>query len=252
MGSAKVADLEVATSYGAYLRLDELLTLQRPLAQPSAHDELLFIVVHQAYELWFRLLLHELAEARDALLDGDAYRPRLLLERCQVVERLMVSQFDVLDTLSPQGFLEFRAALADTSGAESAQFRAIERLSGSAEPRPPADGDGETRPAHPPTLWEGFLALLRRAGYAVELPLERRDALLDVARDPRRRELWQVAEGLLGHDQGWSLWRGRHALLVERQIGAKPGTGGSSGVGYLRSRQHHRFFPELWEVRGRL
>lgn len=241
MASPEAVDERVTLSYGDYLRLDDLLTLQRPLAQPPAHDELMFIVAHQVYELWFRLLLHELTAARDAMLAGQVHRPRPMLERCSVIERQMVSQFDLLDTLSPLGFLEFRAALSSASGVQSAQFRDIEFLSGGGRGR-----------LHEPSLWDGFLTVLAAAGFTVDGPAGRRDALRTIARRDEHRDLWQLAEGLLDHDQAWSLWRGRHALMVERQIGAKSGTGGSSGVGYLRSRVHHHFFPELWEVRSQL
>jgi tryptophan 2,3-dioxygenase len=259
MASPKVRE-RVASSYDDYLRLNELLTLQRPLAQPPAHDEMLFIVVHQVYELWFRLLLHELTTARDAMFAGHVHRPRLLLERSRVIERQMISQFDLLDTLSPLGFLEFRSTLAGTSGFESAQFREIEMISGWSDARYLAElnglyPDGELgllERAGQASLWDGYLSLLTTAGFTVDQPASRADALFMVSTDPQHRDLWLLAEGLLDHDQGWTLWRGRHALMVERQIGAKIGTGGSPGVTYLRSREHHHFFPELWEVRGRL
>jgi tryptophan 2,3-dioxygenase len=247
--------------YTDYLCLPRLLDSQRPLAVPPAHDELMFIVVHQAYELWFRLLLHELTAARDAMLAGAADRACTLLERCHRVERLMLAQMDLLDSLSPAGFLEFRSVLGEASGFQSAQFREIELLSGWKEHRWLAAMPGQSaseraalrRRYAEPSLWDGFLAALTAAGHDVSEPGPRTEVLLRLAGSATSEPvLWRLAEVLLDHDQAWSLWRGRHALLVERQIGFKPGSGGSSGAGYLRSRRDRHFFPELWDVRSLL
>jgi tryptophan 2,3-dioxygenase len=228
---------------------------------PAAHDELLFIVVHQAYELWFRLLLHELDAARDAMLAGEMERPCALLERCHAVERLMLTQMDVLDTLSPAGFLEFRSALEEASGFQSAQFREIEFVSGWKDRRYLSGQPGQAAAERDrlrlrfaePSLWDGFRAALAAAGHDVSDPDRRADVLLDLARaGTSRPPLWRLAEALLDHDQAWSLWRGRHVLLVERQVGVKPGTGGSAGAAYLRTRRDQHFYPELWDVRSRL
>lgn len=247
-------------TYGSYLRLTELLAIQHPVAVPPAHDELMFIVVHQVYELWFRLLLHELTAARDAMLAGDADRARATLKRCRAVERLMVSQVDVLDTMAPTAFLEFRPALAGASGMQSTQFREIEFLSGWKDPRYLRIlrlSDKEQQRLRDrlgqPSLWEAFLSLLSRAGLPVEPEDRRRASLVALARGgAAHRELWQVAEGLLDHDQAWSLWRSRHAVLAERQLGSRSGSGGTTGVDYLRSRERRHFYYELWEVRGQL
>jgi tryptophan 2,3-dioxygenase len=248
-------------SYRTYLGLPELLDAQQPLAEPPAHDEMIFIIVHQTAELWFKLLLHELTAVRDAMLDGDARRARELLDRCRAIERHVVSQVDLLDTLSPMRFHEFRSALEPASGIQSTQFREIEFLSGWNDERYlrslPGLSSGERdvlrRRLREPNLWEAFVRLLARAGLAINSPAVRRGTLLTLARgDTPRGELWDVAEGLLDHDQAWSLWRGRHAIMVERQIGSKTGTGGSNGVAYLRARQDEHFYPELWEVRSRL
>jgi len=245
--------------YADYLQLSSLLDIQRPLAVPPAHDELMFIVVHQAYELWFRLLLHELTAARDAMLHGAAERAVTLLERCHRVERLMLAQVDVLDSLSPAGFREFRSALGTASGFESAQFREIEFLSGWKEIRYLAPVSGRAvaeraalrRRYAEPSLWDAFLAALTVAGHDVSEPGPRTQVLLRLARS-EPSGLWRLGEALLDHDQAWTLWRGRHVLLVERQIGAAPGTGGSSGAAYLRPRRDRHFFPELWDVRSLL
>jgi tryptophan 2,3-dioxygenase len=235
--------------YRTYLRITELLGLQQSLT--STHDELLFIIVHQAYELWFRLILHELEAARDAMLGGDAYWPLRQLHRVVVVERLLMMQVDVLDTMAPQEFLRFRSELAPASGFQSVQFREIEFLSGLKDARYLArietTADEESRLRRrldEPSLWDAFGELLRTRHVS---------SLQDLFWDrPRLGDLFELSEALLDHDQAFSLWRARHVQMVERQIGAKPGTGGSAGVGYLRATLGKRFFPELWELRSRL
>jgi len=247
-------------SYGGYLRLPELLAQQVPRSS-SAHDELLFIVVHQAYELWFKLLLHELDDARDRMLAGDSYLPRLRLNRAHVVERVLIEQIDVLETMTPQDFLRFRALLAPASGFQSVQFRELEFVSGAPDPRyldrlshaTDAERARLARRLAEPTLWDGFLALLAKAGLDVATPEARRAAL--VALTGERAEygpLWDLAEALVEHDALCARWRQRHVLMVERQIGTKSGTGGSTGAPYLRQRLDLRFYPELWELRDSL
>jgi tryptophan 2,3-dioxygenase len=248
-------------TYGAYLHLAELLDQQVPESSPPAHDELLFITIHQVYELWFKLLLAELTDARDRMLAGEAYLPRVRLERCLSIERVLIAQVDVIDTMTPQDFLVFRNKLAPASGFQSAQFREIEFLSGLRDPgylrrfRGLAGPERErlARRLAEPSLWDGFLAVLGHAGFAVETAEERFEAYGRIAHDRERYgPLWDLAEALVDHDQAWSLWRARHVLMAERQIGTKPGTGGSAGGAYLRSRIELRFYPELWELRSRL
>jgi tryptophan 2,3-dioxygenase len=248
-------------TYGGYLRLPQLLDQQVPESTPPAHDELLFITIHQAYELWFKLLLWELTDARDRMFSGESYLPRVRLERCHVIERLLVHQVDVIDTMTPQDFLEFRNKLAPASGFQSVQFREIEFLSGLKDPgyverfRGLSDVERErlVQRLGEPSLWDGFLATLTKAGFDVGTPTARFDALTRIAHDRERYgALWDLAEALIAHDQAWSLWRARHVLMAERQIGTKPGTGGSAGGTYLRSRIELRFYPELWELRSRL
>ena len=248
-------------TYGAYLRLSDLLDQQVPESNPPAHDELLFITIHQVYELWFKLLLAELSDARDRMLAGEAYLPRVRLARARVVEDLLIKQVDVIDTMTPQDFLAFRSKLAPASGFQSAQFREIEFLSGLRDPgylrrfRGLTDGERErleTRLSEP-SLWDGFLAVLRHAGFPVSTSDERFAAYARIAGDRAQfGPLWDLAEALVDHDQAWSLWRARHVLMAERQIGTKTGTGGSAGGAYLRSRVELRFYPELWELRSRL
>jgi tryptophan 2,3-dioxygenase len=248
-------------TYGEYLRLADLLDQQVPESSPPAHDELLFITIHQVYELWFKLLLAELTDARDRMLAGESYLPRVRLARCHAVERVLIGQVDVIDTMTPQDFLVFRNKLAPASGFQSAQFREIEFLSGLRDPRylrrfrGLTDGEQARlrRRLTEPSLWDGFLAVLRHAGFEVGEPEQRFAAYRAIAGDRERYgPLWDLAEALVDHDQAWSLWRARHVLMAERQIGTKAGTGGSAGGAYLRPRIELRFYPELWELRSRL
>jgi len=248
-------------TYGEYLQLGGLLEAQAPESDPPAHDELLFITIHQVYELWFKLLLHELTDARDRMLAGETYLPRLRLERCISIERVLVGQVDVIDTMTPQDFLAFRNKLAPASGFQSAQFREIEFLSGLKDEGflRRFRGLSEVERAHlqrrltEPSLWDAYLATVRRAGFDTKTIEDRFSAYLRIARDREQfGPLWDLAEALVAHDQAWSLWRARHVLMAERQIGTKPGTGGSAGGAYLRSRLELRFYPELWEMRSRL
>jgi tryptophan 2,3-dioxygenase len=248
-------------TYGDYLRLSDLLQAQLPESSPPAHDELLFITIHQVYELWFKLLLAELTDARDKMFEGDAYVPRIRLERCHTVERVLIQQVDVIDTMTPQDFLAFRNKLAPASGFQSSQFREIEFLSGLKDPGflrrfrglSDAERDRLVRRLDEPSLWDGYLRVLEKAGFPVGTDEERFTAYATIAHDRTRYgQLWDLAEAMIQHDQGWALWRARHVLMAERQIGTKPGTGGSAGGAYLRSRIELRFYPELWELRSRL
>jgi tryptophan 2,3-dioxygenase len=245
--------------YGSYLHISELLGQQQLLSE--AHDELLFITIHQAYELWFKELLFELESVRDAMYAGDCYTARHLLQRVAVIEQVLVEQIAILFTMTPQDFMEFRSLLAPASGFQSVQFREMEFISGHKDPaflrRVPLASEEEKarlqRRLDEPTLWEAFCALMQSRGMDMGSEHTRRDSLLRVARDRSTYgELWDVAEGLLDHDQLCSQWRSRHLDMVERQIGTKSGTGGSSGAPYLRGRLPVRFYPELWELRGYL
>jgi tryptophan 2,3-dioxygenase len=252
---------ESALTYGDYLAVPELLSLQRLRSDPPVHDELLFIVVHQAYELWFKQLLFELGSIRDRMIAGDAERARHELTRVSAIERVLIEHLRVLETMSPQDFLEFRSLLTPASGFQSVQFREVEFVSGLKDRRFVRDLAGEpedlarlARRLDEPTVWDGFVALLERHGLG--MPEDDEDArtasLLRLAREPAHAPLFAVAEGLLDHDEAFAEWRYRHVLMVEREIGSKPGTGGSAGVEYLRSTLHKRFFPELWGLRSHL
>jgi tryptophan 2,3-dioxygenase len=236
-------------SYGSYLKISELLALQDGLSKE--HDELLFIVAHQVYELWFKVVLFELEAARDRIDSDDIFFARHYLQRVHVIERLLIEQIEVLETMSPQDFLAFRSQLAPASGFQSVQFREIEFLSGLKEPKYLARLEStaeETarlrRRLDEPSLNDAFHHLLERRGSPT---------LLDVFRDREHHgDLFDLCEALLDHDEAFAHWRARHVLMVERQIGGKTGTGGSSGAEYLRSTLGKRFYPELWDVRSQL
>ena len=246
-------------TYGSYLRVGQLLDQQRLESDPPAHDELLFITIHQVYELWFKLMLHELDEARVAMSEGRLSWARHLLRRVVAIENVLVTQLAVLETMTPQDFLAFRSKLAPASGFQSVQFRELEFLSGAKDPGFLRRFQGLTseerlrleRRLEQPSLWDAFVDAIRAAG----LPTGDDDALLQslltIARDrATHADLWELAEALLDHDEGAVVWRSRHVLMVERQIGTKSGTGGSSGSPYLRSRIEVRYFPLLWELRS--
>jgi tryptophan 2,3-dioxygenase len=253
-------------SYGSYLRVDALLDQQHPESSPPAHDELLFITIHQVYELWFKLLLHELSTVRDLLMTGGAsaqamWTARHLLRRVEQVEQVLIAQLPVLETMTPQDFLDFRSLLAPASGFQSVQFRELEFLSGLKDPAflqrlraaTPQERERLQRRLDEPTLWDGLRAALGARGLAGATDDEIRASLLVVARDRASYgDLWDVSEGLLSHDELSAQWRALHATVVERQIGYKPGTGGSAGTSYLRGRRDLRFFPLLWELRTAL
>ncbi|RBQ17038.1 tryptophan 2,3-dioxygenase [Spongiactinospora rosea] len=243
-------------SYGAYLRLPDLLAQQVP--QSSAPDELLFITVHQVYELWFKLLLHELEQARDAMAEGELWLAGHKFRRVHAIERVLVEQVEVLETMTPQDFLEFRALLAPASGFQSVQFRELEFLSGAKDAayleRFRGASDAEVarlrRRLSEPTLWDAYLTALSRRGLPISDD-EIMESLLTVARDRGSHDdLWRLAEDLLTHDETAAHWRMRHVQMVERQIGTKSGTGGSTGAPYLRGRTLLHYFPLLWELRS--
>ncbi len=219
-------------------------------------------MVHQVFELWFKELLFELESIRDHMMRGEPQRARHYLERVHAIERVLISQIPVLESMSPQDFLEFRSHLAPASGFQSVQFREIEFISGLKDPRyldRIASDDTERRRLErrleEPTLWEGFCKMLELRGLPMPLDDEemRRDSLLRIARDrDSYNDEFHVSEALLTHDELFAMWRYRHVLMVERQIGGKTGTGGSTGVTYLRSTLDKRFYPDLWDLRSYL
>jgi tryptophan 2,3-dioxygenase len=236
-------------SYGSYLKVPELLALQQGLS--DEHDELLFIVAHQVYELWFKVVLFELEAARDRIDADDIFFARHHLRRVYVIEKLLVEQIEVLETISPQDFLAFRSQLAPASGFQSVQFREIEFLSGLKEPKylarieaTPEETSRLRRRLDEPSVDDAFHGLVERRGSP---------SLLDIFRDREHNgDLFDLCEALLDHDEAFAHWRARHVLMVERQIGSKTGTGGSTGAQYLRTTLGKRFYPELWDVRSHL
>lgn len=247
-------------SYGSYLKVEELLGLQHPLSRPEHHDELLFIIIHQVYELWFKQLLHELRAVVEALDRDELLRIAKYFRRIHTIQRLLEQQVDVLETMTPQEFNAFRDNLNPASGFQSTQFRELEFLSGvrrtetlqyietSARNR----AQLERRLAEP-SLYDAVKALLSRRGFATQT----HDALIDTyktiyANPQANYDLYLLLEDLIEYDERFLLWRGRHIRMVERMIGAKKGTGGSLGAAYLATTLEHRFFPELWEVRTHL
>jgi tryptophan 2,3-dioxygenase len=247
-------------SYGSYLKVDELLDLQRPLSQPAHHDELLFIVIHQVYELWFKQLLHELDAAIAALDRDELLRVAKCFRRIHTIQRLVEQQVDVLETMTPQEFNQFRDNLNPASGFQSIQFREIEFLCGvrRTETLRYIESDDEQRARldrrlREPSLYDHVKSLLARRGFDVSTS----DATTETFRQiyvesEKHYELYLLLEDLIEFDERFLLWRGRHVRMVERMIGMRRGTGGSPGVSYLQDTLSYRFFPELWAVRTHL
>lgn len=263
----------MALTYGDYLKLDELLALQAPRSAGPAgaaeHDELLFIVIHQVYELWFKEVLHELTYLQGALETGDDATAMSTLKRVLTILKILVGQIDVLETMTPVSFLSFRDRIETASGFESVQFREVEFVLGHKRPamiarQPDAAARARLEALLPrPAVWDSFLRYLARLGYPIPESALGRDvtqppgedsALQDVLvriyrEEPRTREL---CERLVDLDEGIQEWRYRHVKMVERTIGTKPGTGGSPGAEYLRATLFKPLFPDLWAIRGRL
>lgn len=244
-------------SYGSYLKVDELLGLQRPLSTPPHHDEMLFIVIHQVYELWFKQLLHELDAAANALDRDDLHRVGKRFRRIHTIQRLLEQQVDILETMTPQEFNQFRDNLNPASGFQSVQFRELEFACGirRTEVLQWIELDDVQRARlerrlSAPSLYDRVKALLARRGFGVENP----EALIESYRliyshEAENYDLYLLLEDLIEFDERFLLWRGRHVRMVERMIGQKQGTGGSPGAKYLEGTLEHRFFPELWAVR---
>jgi tryptophan 2,3-dioxygenase len=261
-------------TYGSYLRLEDLLGAQHLASDPPAHDELLFITTHQVYELWFKQLLHEATAARDAMLGRDSgfgpvpvrgherlWWAQHLLQRMHAVERILVAQVEVLETMTPQDFLQFRQALAPASGFQSVQYRELEFLSGAKDDsfveRFRGLTDAETRRLRrrldEPTLWDAFVHVLGERGLPASGDAEIIESVRRAAYDRATySDVWALAEALLQHDELAAAWRARHVVMVERMIGTRSGTGGSSGAAYLRSRLSLQYYPLLWELRSHL
>jgi tryptophan 2,3-dioxygenase len=264
---------EQRLTYGGYLRVRDLIGLQQLRSDPAQHDETLFIIIHQVYELWFKQLLHELDTIIEKLNSDETLVAHRLLRRCIEIERLLVSQVGVLETMTPTDFLAFRDHLRPASGFQSFQFREIEYVSGLKDERflksYEAGGEEHQRLMErlgKPSVLDAFYALLRRRGF--DLPADEAGATGEAdsaAHERRVRELLRIyedaenyyglfllAESLIEYDEMFAMWRLRHVKMVERMIGTRSGTGGSEGAAYLRKTVERKFFPELWEVRNHL
>jgi tryptophan 2,3-dioxygenase len=269
-----------AVTYTSYLKVDELLKLQQPLSDGPEHDELLFITIHQVYELWFKQILHECAALQVTLESGNTHRSLALLGRIRTIMKTCVAQLDILETMTPLQFNSFRGRLSSASGFQSAQFRELEAVLGRRD-QAVADaspGTGMAMAAHlvpgsaprlrvenamnRASLYDSALKYFSLRGHAIPAEVLNRDvtksyepnekvqdALLDAHRnDP---EANMVGEALVDLDEGLQEWRYRHVKMVERTIGAKMGSGGSSGAGYLSSTLFRPVFADLWAIRSR-
>ncbi len=257
-----------AITYAAYLKIDELLALQQP--RSPEHDEVLFIVVHQVYELWFKELLHELDRVRRWLEEDDPHRAQHTLKRILSIVKVMVAQLDILETMTPLEFLTFRERLEAASGFQSDQFRQIEFVLGlkstDAIRRFPEDSRARlalARRYQEPTLWDAFLRYLSREGYAVPSSHLERDLAVPIESSPEVQQVLlvvyrqdaknsELCERMVDLDEGIQEWRYRHVKMVERTIGTRRGTGGSAGAAYLRETVGRPLFPDLWEIRTQL
>jgi tryptophan 2,3-dioxygenase len=257
-------------SYADYLRIDDLLALQRPLSEGPEHDEMLFIVIHQVYELWFKQVLHEVDYLTELLSRNDGARARHTLKRILTILKVLVAQIDILETMTPLEFLSFRDRLESGSGFQSRQFRELEFALGLKEPealeRYPAGSEGRRRLERrlaAPTLWDAFLRHLAANGIPVpRSDLERdvtrrvqsspglRDVLIDIYR--HHPALGELCERLVDLDEGLMEWRYRHVKMVQRTIGTRRGTGGSAGADYLMGTLNQPLFPDLWAIRTEL
>ena len=257
-------------SYNKYLRVQDLIALQDCLSDPVHHDELLFITIHQAYELWFKQILHEI-DAAISLMNADRLASATrALQRVVEIEKLLVNQIHILESMTPISFLAFRDQLNPASGFQSMQFREIEFSSGLKDEHILREFQSESfayerlqRRFAAPSLAETFFAGLQRRGFTAPANDdgadnsankkrydERTRAVLEILTHfEERYEEFQLAEALIAHDEYFSLWRSHHIKMVERMVGAKRGTGGSEGIGYLRTTLDKKFFPELWEAR---
>ena len=259
---------ERSLNYTSYLALEEILGAQRP--KSDEHDEILFIVVHQVYELWFKQLIHELRYLQAKLEEGNDARAFATFKRLLTILKLVVAQLDVIETMTPVQFLAFRDRLEESSGFQSGQFRELEAILGRRDPgvldayHEGSVDYGRVKEAMArPSVYDSFLRYLALRGYPVPKEILERDvtqpveesegvqaALLQAYRDDGGPA--QVAERMVDFDEGFMEWRYHHVKMVERTIGARPGTGGTPGAAYLRTTLHKPFFPDLWTVRSEL
>ncbi len=259
-----------ALTYMSYLKVDELLSLQALRSEPEEHDEMLFIVIHQVYELWFKQIQHELALLAKSFERDDVPAILHTQKRVLTIMKTLVAQVDVLETMTPVSFSSFRDRLESASGFQSRQFRELEARLGKRDPRvlghhaqDPAAVETLKALHESPSIYDGFLRWLHKRGFAIPAELLDRDlseptpesaavrrVLVDIYRKHPTEA--QVAERLVDLDEGIQEWRYRHVKMVERTIGFKKGTGGSSGADYLRSTLFRPLFGDLWAIRVEL
>ena len=259
----------MSLTYDRYLKLGELLSLQQPLSDGPEHDEMLFIVIHQVYELWFKQELHELAFLQEALEGDDLPTAQATFKRILTILKILVAQVDILETMTPVSFESFRRRLEAASGFESLQFRELEFVLGVRKGAMIAHHEdtggarvlaGRLRER---SLYDSFLRFLARRGYAIPAEALDRDLAGPPVEDGRIREILvgvyhrdpaarEVCERMVDLDEGVQEWRYRHVKMVERTIGTKPGTGGSAGAEYLKRTLFQPLFPDLWAIRSEL
>lgn len=247
----------MALSYGSYLKINELLELQQPLSKPPQHDEMLFIIIHQVYELWFKQLVHEIDATMAALDRDDLLRVAKNFRRIHTIQRLLEQQVDILETMAPQEFNLFRDHLNPASGFQSVQFRELEFACGIRRTDvlqwvelDEAQRKRLDRRSNEPSIYDRVKGLLNRRGFAVASSKDLIESYRRIySNEAEYYDLFLLLEDLIEFDERFLLWRGRHIRMVERMIGQKIGTGGSSGAQYLEKTLSQRFFPELWEVR---
>jgi tryptophan 2,3-dioxygenase len=261
-------------TYGSYLKIPELLSLQKRVSEPPHHDEMLFIIIHQVHELWFKQVLHELEAIRGALFAGRTLAALKSFKRVHAIQHVLIEQIDVLETMTPAEFNAFRSLLRPASGFQSMQFREVEFLSGAGDLKILSHMQEDPglasvmKRTEEKTIYQAFLQLLHDRGFSVPMSLlgapadarspraphpevveAFRQIYEEAAENPARFELHLLAEAFVEYDELLLHWRHRHVRMVERTIGMKQGTGGSDGAGYLHKTLSGKLFPELWEVR---
>jgi tryptophan 2,3-dioxygenase len=247
-------------SYNKYLKVPELIGLQETLSDPTSHDELLFIIIHQTYELWFKQILHEIDATIGWLAENRAFRANHSLRAVTTIEKVIVSQIHILETMAQIGFLEFRDKLNPASGFQSMQFRELEFVSGAKDEKILRSFQTDefafeklTKRFNEPSLADAFWSLLERNDFDVSTEEARVNSIVEILAHPEKRADFFVMQDLLiEHDENIALWRYHHVLMVERMLGMKRGTGGSEGSAYLRTTLSKKFIPELWEARTHL
>jgi tryptophan 2,3-dioxygenase len=262
--------LDEGMTYSGYLDLATLLSAQHPLSEPEHHDELLFIIQHQTTELWFKLLIHELKQAIHWIREDQLEPCFKILARVKHIQGVLLRQWDVLATLTPAEYVQFRHVLGKGSGFQSVQYRVVEFMLGNKDKRmlaihehDPVHGAMVRAALEAPSIYDEFLRYLDRRGLPIPKSVVERDVteaheasegVLEVFKiiytEPERFwDAYEMCEKLVDVEEQFAHWRFRHMKVVERVIGYKVGTGGSSGVSFLRQVIDHRFFPELWDVR---